>query len=74
MKQYCILKFYEDDRPARVIQTGYSLEQARAYCSDPETSSMTAESPKGCGGDPRKIEKWHELKKHWFCGFQGIDV
>lgn len=75
MKVYCIKKYYErSDRPARIIQKGYTLEQAREYCSDPETSSMTARPPLGCGGDPKKIAKWHERQKHWFCGFESEEI
>lgn len=71
MKTYEIIRFYENpDRKPTVLQHGYSLEQARAYCDDPETSSMTAKYPKGCGGDEKKIARWHEKQKHWFVGFR----
>lgn len=75
MKVYCIKKFYEStNRPARIIQRGYTLEQAREYCSDPETSSMTASKPHGCAGDQKQIERWHKLQKHWFCGFESEEI
>lgn len=70
MRTYNIVRFYEDlDRKPTVLQRGYTLEEARKYCDDPELSSYTAQSPKGCNGDTKKIEKWHKLKKHWFVGF-----
>lgn len=71
-KLYNIRRFYEDDRESKVIAKGLTLEEAREWCNDPETSSYTASSPKGCGNDPKKIAKWHEKKKHWFDGFQSI--
>lgn len=44
---YKILRFYRDDeeRNGTVIETGLSLEQAKAWCDDPETSSDTATDP-----------------------------
>lgn len=60
--------------PHELYKGGYTLEQARKYCSDPETSSKTAKPPLGCGGDPKKIERWHKLQKHWFCGFESEEV
>lgn len=68
---YEVVRFYQDSTKApTVLQSGYTLEEARKYCDDPETSSMTAKSPKGCDGDERKIEKWNEKQKHWFVGYR----
>jgi hypothetical protein len=39
-KTYKIMRFYEDGRPARVIMSGLSLEQAQAHCSDPKTHKV----------------------------------
>ena len=64
---YIIIKFYQDGRKPRTIKTGLTLEQARKYCSDPETSSMTAKL--ACNNKANKIQLWHEKQKHWFCGF-----
>lgn len=64
---YKIIKYYQNNSKPRVIKTGLSLEQARKYCSDPETSSMTASN--ACKGKPEIIAKWHETQKHWFYGF-----
>lgn len=65
-----IIRFFEDpERESKVIKTGLTEEQAKQWCNDPETSSYTAKAPKGCEGNPDKIAKWHEKKKHWFDGF-----
>ncbi len=39
---YEIVRFYQGDHPQEVIATGLSLEDAKAHCNDPETSSRTA--------------------------------
>jgi hypothetical protein len=65
-----IVRFYEDDRPAKIIKTGLTLEQAKAHCNDPETSSYTAKSPRGCEGNEKRIAEWHKKNKHWFDGFE----
>ena len=71
MKTYEIVRFYKNpNKRPTVLQGGYDLEQARAYCDDSELSSMTAQPPKGCGGNEKKIAKWHEKQKHWFVGFR----
>jgi len=38
--------FFDDDKRARTIKTGLTLEQAQAHCRDPETSSSTCTSSK----------------------------
>ena len=35
---YTINRFYSDDRPAEMIQTGLTLDEARNHCNDPDTS------------------------------------
>ncbi|MBQ3946017.1 MAG: hypothetical protein II670_10490 [Alphaproteobacteria bacterium] len=68
---YNIRRFYENEnRDSRIVQQDLTLEQARRWCNDPETSSYTAQPPKGCGGDEEKIQRWHDKKKHWFDGFE----
>lgn len=68
---YEAVKFYErEGKRPKVLCKDLTLEEARAYCDDPELSSLTAHSPKGCGGDERKIQKWHDKQKHWFVGFR----
>lgn len=73
-----IVRFYEDmDRGTNgrtIIKRGLTEEQAKKWCSDPETSSYTAQPPRGCGGNEEKIAKWHEEKKHWFDGFENEPV
>lgn len=42
---YRIVRMYQDPNICeRVIAKGLTLEEARAHCSDPETSSRTATS------------------------------
>ena len=47
MTTYRIVRFYKDAGRAhpRTITRGLTLEEARAHCSDPETSSSTATTP-----------------------------
>lgn len=43
---YDIVRLYRDAYPRRrIIKRGLTLEQARAHCSNPETSSSTATNP-----------------------------
>lgn len=42
MQYYKILRFYSDGRQARKMDSGLTLRQAQAHCTDPETSSTTA--------------------------------
>ncbi len=43
MEKFSIVRFYADrERRRRVIERGLTLEQAQAWCSNPETSSSTA--------------------------------
>lgn len=37
--------YYSDDHDTQVIKRGLTLEEAQAWCNDPETSSSTATSP-----------------------------
>lgn len=67
---YSIYRMYQDDRPRRRMAKDMSLAQAQAWCEDPETSSMTAKPPKGCGGNEKTIARWHEKQKHWFDGYE----
>ncbi len=72
-KVYQIVRIYQNERPRRVIAKNLTLEKAQEWCNDPETSSMTAKSPRGCGTgrfQQRNIERWHKLNKHWFDGYE----
>jgi len=35
---YKIVRFYADDRPREVINTGFTLKQAQTHCTDEATS------------------------------------
>ena len=36
---YMILRFYKDERPTETIETDLTLDEAKAYCQDEETST-----------------------------------
>ena len=61
---YKIVRFYRDDEELNrtVVTRGLTLEQARAHCNDPETSSSTATS----------AEAVARTKAHgpWFDGYE----
>lgn len=46
MRTYRVFRLFRDSDERRLIDTGLSLEEAQAHCSDPESSSTTAESLK----------------------------
>lgn len=63
-KTYMILRFHQyGDRT--ILQTGLSLDEAKAHCKDPETSSRTA-----TGRDAV-----HYTRKYgpWFDGYEEED-
>lgn len=76
-EKYRIVRFYEDEeRPGghrRIMKRGLTLEEAKEHCNDDETSSYTAQPPRGCGNDPDLISAWHQEKKHWFDGYEHDD-
>ena len=39
---YKIVRYYAGDKSSRAVKTGLTLEEAQAWCGDPETSSRTA--------------------------------
>lgn len=65
MSTYKIIRFYQDDNVrehGKVIKTGLTLKEARAWCKDPETSSKTCTT----------IEGRVRYTKHgpWFEGYE----
>lgn len=73
MKMYEVFKISQDGKQ-QIITTGLTEKEAQKICSDPETSSMTARSPKGCDSNEAQINRWHEKQKHWFYGYRSYDV
>lgn len=69
MDFYEVRKIYQGGKGSHVVTTGLTLQEAQKLCSDPETSSMTARKPRGCDGDEKQIQRWHEKQKHWFYGY-----
>lgn len=49
MTTYKIVRFYADNKEmnGEIIATGLTLEQAKAHCNDPETSSSTCTTTQG---------------------------
>lgn len=68
-KTYSIVRFSQSGKQ-RVQKRGLSLAQAQKHCEDPDTSSMTARKPRGCNGDEKMIQRWHDNNKHWFDGYR----
>lgn len=44
-KTYKIVRLYRDSGERKVLKTGLSIEEAKEWCSDTETSSATCELP-----------------------------
>jgi len=60
---YRIVRFYESAPiRRRIIAKGLTLEQAKAHCSDPETSSSTCTKAAGKARTKRL--------SRWFDGFE----
>jgi hypothetical protein len=47
MQTYTITRLFRDSPRRRVVKRGLTLEEARAHCSNPETSSSTCTSAEG---------------------------
>lgn len=45
MSTYKIRRFYQNGEPV-TTRTGLTLDEAKAHCNNPETSSQTATDPK----------------------------
>lgn len=60
METYRIVRFFRDAGiRRRTIYTGLTLEEARAHCSDPDTSSGTATSS-AARARTRKVGAWFD--------------
>ena len=60
-RRYKIIRFYQN-HPSKVIAIDLTLEEAKAYCNDPETSSSTATNPEALA---------HKQKYGpWFDGYE----
>lgn len=60
MTSYAIVRNHFNG-PSKVIKRGLTLEEARAHCKDPETSSRTCISPEAC--------RYTEEHGQWFDGY-----
>ena len=63
---YEIVKFYHNGKN-RVFNRGVNLEEAQAYCSDPQTSSKTYVTPKG---KRTSIMELKDKSEPWFYGYR----
>lgn len=62
-KTYRILRFYSRAfMQPETIETGLTLEEAKAHCRDPETSSRTCTTPEAC--------KRTRAYGDWFDGYE----
>ncbi len=59
---YKIIRFFPRQDVAPMERRGLTLEQARAHCKDPETSSATCTSPEGL--------RRTEMHGPWFDGYE----
>ena len=63
MTTYKIIRgFFSDDFDNEVIETDLTLEEAKAHCGDPETSSRTCTEP--------HLVAMTEERGPWFDGFE----
>ena len=56
---YSIVRFFEDGNTRRFIRRGLTLEEARAHCKDPETSSSTCTNSVGRNRTAR-LGRWFD--------------
>ena len=59
MSSYCIVRFFRDDRPRRVMRRGLTLAAAQAHCRSPETSSRTCTTSR-CKAYTRRVGEWFD--------------
>lgn len=61
---YKIVRMFFRDRRKRTIKTGLTLEQAQAWCKDPETSSRTCTSA--------RMVSYTRRNGPWFDGYEDM--
>lgn len=61
MDKYKIVRSYFSGKPKRTIARGLTLDEAQAYCSNPETSSRTCK-----GSAAKAITRRNGM---WFDGY-----
>lgn len=59
---YKIVRHYYDPARRHTVQTGLTLQEAQAWCRDPETSSRTCRSPEA----RRRTRRYGP----WFDGYE----
>lgn len=59
---YNIVRFYKRSYRKSIIRQRVTLAEAKAWCSDPETSSSTAKSP--------QARRRTKLVGDWFDGYE----
>ena len=62
---YKILRFFRRDKRTQIIRSGLTLEEARAHCDDPDTSSRYATSS--------AAKRRTRLFGPWFDGYEEED-
>lgn len=62
MSTYKIVRRFFKDYEPQIIATGLDLDEAKAHCKDPETSSRTATQP-----EPVALTQSHGP---WFDGYE----
>jgi len=63
MTTYKIVRgFFNDDFDSEIIDTDLTLEEAREYCRDPDTSSRTCTDP--------ELVAMTEERGPWFDGYE----
>ena len=63
-KRYKIVRYYQNNRPARVMRYNLTLKQAQEHCNDPETSSKTKGGPGG-----QRLLNLDKKQTNWFDGY-----
>ena len=63
MEKYKIVRgYFRDGKGKRTIERGLTLEEAQAYCKDPETSSKTCTNSAG--------KRRTKMYGPWFDGYE----